>query len=483
MPPLTKVAHGIMNCEAEQVETHLSSASSCSPMIEYVTQYYRCPERYTKFDLAGPLSKENGYFRFGNEGLFFGQITGGSPSPTPDGTLCDVLSQATTKNGITYLPFDLAQIADNLRFEMYSKNSCDGGSAFTSMLEKIYYFVRPLLPVAVRKHLQKARLSDWKTLKFPRWPVDCSVDLLFQQLLLISLRSQGVGRIPFIWFWPNCASSCAIMTHDVDTLLGRDFCTALMDLEDNYGIKSCFAIVPESRYEVTKEYLDSLRKRGFEISVHDLNHDGYLFRNRKEFLARAEKINAYGKQFGAGGFRAAVLYRNQLWFDALQFSYDMSVPSVGHLEAQRGGCCTVMPYFVRNILELPVTTVQDYALFNYLNQYSIDLWKQQTELIMEKHGLITFIIHPDYITKPREQNVYRSLLEHLVQLRDEKRLWISTPGEVDRWWRRRAKMTLVEDGDGVRIEGEASERACVAYASENDGRLVYTIESRPTSVE
>ena len=448
-------------------------------MNEYVTQYYRCPERYIRFNLAGPLSKENGYFRFGNEGLYYGQLTKDTVSPTPDGNLCDVLSHASTKNGITYLPFDITQVADNLRFELYVNESSRGGSVFTSMPHKIYYLVRRLLPGAIRKRLQKARLSDWNTLKFPRWPVDRSVDLLFEQLLLASLRAQELERIPFIWFWPDGAPSCAMMTHDVETQVGRDHCSEVMDLEDAYGIKSCFGVVPESRYEVTKEYLDSLRKRGFEISVHDLNHDGYLFRNRKEFLTRAEKINAYGKQFGAGGFRAAVLYRNQLWFEALQFSYDMSVPTVGHMEAQRGGCCTVMPYFVRDILELPVTTVQDYALFNYLNDYSIDVWKQQIEFIMEKHGLITFIIHPDYITKFREQNVFRSLLAHLAQLRDAKGLWISTPGEVDRWWRRRATMTLVEDGDGVRIEGEGSERARIAYAGEKDGRLEYTIESGP----
>jgi hypothetical protein len=87
-----------------------------------------------------------------------------------------------------------------------------------------------------------------------------------------------------------------------------------------------------------------------------------------------------------------------------------------------------MPYFIGDILELPVTTTQDYALFNYLNEYSIDLWKRQIELIMEHHGLINFIVHPDYITKSREWNVYKSLLVHLVQLRDEKKLWIPMPG-------------------------------------------------------
>jgi hypothetical protein len=98
---------------------------------------------------------------------------------------------------------------------------------------------------------------------------------------------------------------------------------------------------------------------------------------------------------------------------------------------------------------------------------------------MEHHGLINFIVHPDYITKSREWNVYKSLLAHLAQLRDEKKLWIPIPGEVDRWWRQRAKMTIVEDQHSVRIEGEGSERARVAYASEVNGRLVYTLQPVP----
>jgi hypothetical protein len=271
------------------------------------------------------------------------------------------------------------------------------------------------------------------------------------------------------------------MTHDVETTVGRGFCTMAMDLDDVYGIKACFTIVPELRYEVTTEYLDSIWKRGFEVCVQDLNHDGRLFNDREEYLVRVEKINAYGKQYGATGFRSAVLYRNQLWFDQLKFSYDMSVPNVAHLEPQRGGCCTVMPYFVGDILELPVTTTQDYALFNYMNEYSTDLWKRQIDLVMEQHGLVSFIIHPDYITKSREWNVYKSLLAHLARLRDEKKLWIPLPGEVDRWWRQRAKMTIVEDQHGVRIEGEGRERARVAYASEKDGKLTFEFGTTPVS--
>jgi hypothetical protein len=166
-----------------------------------------------------------------------------------------------------------------------------------------------------------------------------------------------------------------------------------------------------------------------------------------------------------------VLYRKQLWYEALDFAYDMSVPNVAHLDPQRGGCCTVMPYFNGKVLELPVTTTQDYSLFNILNDYSLDLWKQQTGLILQKHGLMSFIVHPDYLIKPHARNIYEQLLGHLVHLSKEKNVWLATPGEVNRWWRQRDQMSLAKDDLGWRVSGEGSERARIAYASEQDGRL------------
>jgi hypothetical protein len=343
-------------------------------------------------------------------------------------------------------------------------------------LAALYYGIRPVLPVGVRKYLQRVHLRDWDQISFPRWPVDCSVDDLFELLMLLTLQSQKVERIPFIWFWPDGAPSSAIMTHDVETALGRDFCGTLMDIDDAYGIKASFQVVPERRYEVTPAFLESITQRGFELAVQDLNHDGRLYKNRQQFLERVAKINHYRQQWGVDGFRAAVLYRRQEWFRDLDFSYDMSVPNVAHLDPQRGGCCTVMPYFVGNLLEIPVTTTQDYTLFHILNDYKADIWKAQIELIMEKHGLLSFIIHPDYVTTAPERKVFETLLANLAALRRDKGVWIATPGEVNRWWRQRAAMTLVEDSGGVRIAGEGSERARVAYASVVEGRLALSIE-------
>ncbi len=443
-------------------------------MNHCLSEYFRCPERYLRFAPKGPLSETKGYFRLGQDAVGFGRYCGAETGHSPADEMPDALDDTLAEEGTIYLPFDPTEVVDNLRCELYTGDWRAGQAQST--LAAIYYFFRPVLPFGLRNRLKQFHLRNWEKLAFPRWPVDCSVDSMLEQLLLMSVRSSPARKIPFLWFWPEGASSCAIMTHDVETTLGRQYCPTLMDVDDSFGIKASFQVVPEKRYRVPSSFLDLVRTRGFEVVVHDLNHDGLLYRNRAEFLRRAEKINAYGKQFGAEGFRAAVLYRRQLWYDALDFSYDMSVPNVAHLDPQHGGCCTVMPYFIGNIVELPVTTTQDYMLFHILDDHSIRLWEKQIDLIMQRHGLMSFIVHPDYVAQPRERGTYEALLARLARLREEKGVWIATPGEVNRWWRQRAQMNLVEDGAGLRIEGTGSERARIAYATEESGQLVMTLQ-------
>lgn len=438
--------------------------------------YYRSPTEHSRFlrRKAAPFTR--GYFSLGSDATCFGHYNGHGLAGDPVGDLHDGSEDVRVEDGQVYLPFDPDEVAENLRREKYVGHWRSETSALFSSL---YYFLRPALPVSLRRRLQRFHLRGWEKLSFPRWPVDCSVDEIFQSLMLLSLRASGVERIPFIWFWPDGKNSCAIMTHDVESPKGRDFCSTLMDIDDSRGIKSSFQIVPEQRYHVSADFLSSIRNRGFEIAVHDLNHDGHLYRNRAQFLRRAAKINEYLQQYKTRGFRAGVLYRRQLWYDALECSYDMSVPNVARLDPQHGGCCTVMPYFVGDVLELPVTTVQDYTLFHILDDYSINLWKRQTKLIMQRHGLMSFIVHPDYVMQRRARVVYETLLDYLVDLRQNCGVWSATPGEVNQWWRRRAAMNLVKVNGKWEIKGEGSERARLAYASEVDGRLALTLADSP----
>jgi hypothetical protein len=271
------------------------------------------------------------------------------------------------------------------------------------------------------------------------------------------------------------------MTHDVETASGRNFCEHLLDIDDSFGIKASYQVVPEERYQVPQEFLDQINDRGCEVCVQDLNHDGRLFDQRDEFRRRAALINRYGREYGAKGFRSAVLYRKPEWYADLDFSYDMSFPNVAHLDPQRGGCCTVMPYFIGNVLELPLTTVQDYTLFHVLNEQSISLWRTQLETILSKNGLASFIVHPDYITEPKKQAIYKNLLSMLNELRKQENLWFALPRDVDSWWRVRNQMSIVPNGESWRIIGAGADRAVLAFAKVVDGKLVYELPDAPAN--
>jgi hypothetical protein len=442
---------------------------------QLVKDYFRCAESLADLSVAGELSKESGYFRLGSDAICYGQCSSVAPALRVTDSLPEV-EAGLMEAGAVQLPFNPAQVIDNLRFEKYfSDAAARDKSAAKAAIRSMYYLVRPLLPVAVRKHFQKMYLKGWDTVPFPSWPVDGTVEAIFDRLLLLSMKASKVDRVPFIWFWPNGVPSCAIMTHDVETSAGVDFSSKLMDLNDSFGIKSSFQVVPEKRYTVSAAYLESIRTRGFEVNIHDLNHDGHLFSEREEFLRRAAKINHYGREYGATGFRSAVLYRKVEWFDALKFSYDMSIPNVAHLDPQRGGCCTVRPFFIGDMVELPVTAIQDYSLFNILNDYSIRIWKDQISRIREKNGLISFIVHPDYIIDETARRVYAELLQYLSDLRAQGETWIALPREAATWWRQRSRMKLVNDRGSLRIEGEGSERARIAYAVSDGDKIAYQL--------
>jgi hypothetical protein len=448
-------------------------------MENILQTHYRCPAEWA-LPAVRPegRSQPPGFFRMGSEALAYGRLL------SPDSLMPRASQVPASAPEIAEdlclpgLPFDPEEVLDNLRFERYlgSSHEGNGSGGAKSFVRNAYYAVRPLLPVAVRKYLQRIHLRGWDQIPFPRWPVDCSVEILLERLLILSLKARGVDRMPFIWFWPNGHRAAMIMTHDVETAVGRDYCPTLLALNGRYRIRCSLQLIPELRYEVSASTLKALREKGAEINVHDLNHDGHLYDDRAEFLRRVEKINQYGRAFGARGFRAGVLYRNLDWYDSFDFSYDMTVPNVAHLDPQRGGCCTIFPFSVGKILEIPLTMTQDYTLFHIFNNYSIDLWKTQVGLVLARHGLISFNVHPDYIMERRAGAVYEELLRYLVQLRDESDVWMALPGDVDVWWRARQQMRLVPDRGGWRIEGPESDRARLAYACWDGERITYQFE-------
>jgi hypothetical protein len=462
-------------CVNSEVLSPRLIADTVSAENQAINDRYRCPEGFLDFGINKQPVAENGYFLFGPNTTCYGRSSSGHGASQPDSLLLDAIGDVTKNNGRLSFPFNPTEIIENLRLERYA-NGTEMANPLDNFLRRLYYLVRPLTNLEVRKQVQRFRARNWNSQPFPKWPVDTTVENICERVLSMSIEAKGAGRVPFVWFWPDGATGCVTMTHDVETEAGRDFCSELMNVDDTFGVKAAFGIVPEERYQVPPSLLDAIRNRGFEIAVQDLNHDGRLFDSKEEFLRRAEVINRHGREYRARGFRAAVLYRKPEWYEALDFAFDMSIPNVAHLDPQHGGCCTVMPYFIGNIVELPVTTTQDYTLFHVLNESSIDLWKTQIELILQKNGLMTFIVHPDYIIEPERLSIYEALLGYLRAHAEKDPIWFALPCEVESWWRARSKMSVVNDGHSWHIEGDETNRAVLAYARVADGKLVYEFE-------
>ena len=82
---------------------------------------------------------------------------------------------------------------------------------------------------------------------------------------------------------------------------------------------------------------------------------------------------------------------------------------------------------------------RNYSLFHILGDYSLDLWRRQAAGIQDKHGLLSFIVHPDYLLDVRAMETYRGLLDFLNHSRSDG-MWISTPDQVNQWWRQRSQI-------------------------------------------
>jgi hypothetical protein len=100
------------------------------------------------------------------------------------------------------------------------------------------------------------------------------------------------------------------------------------------------------------------------------------------------------------------------------------------------------------------------------------------DLILEQNGLISFIVHPDYLLTARAQAAYRSLLVELDRLRAERNLWIALPRDVNRWWRQRSQMKLVFKRGQFVIEGEGSQRARIAFAKVEGDDIIYSLPQK-----
>ena len=303
-----------------------------------------------------------------------------------------------------------------------------------SRSKRLYYdIVRPILPRQIRpimRRLVRSRKMNGVALD---WPIeDRYVRFLYAILEAAQRRHPWISASPF---WPSGARFAFVLTHDIETAAGQTRVCELADIEEEIGFRSSFNFVPEG-YRIDASLQAELRKRGFEIGVHGLKHDGRLFSSRIKFEERAVLINRYLKAWGAVGFRAPFTHRNPEWMQALDIEYDSSFFDTDPFEPIPGGTISIWPFFCGRFVELPYTLPQDHTLYEMYGPGAVDIWTRKVDFIAKWGGMALVNVHPDYTCAEDNIGLYRRFL---MAVKEKADYWHALPREAARWWRNRAE--------------------------------------------
>jgi hypothetical protein len=258
---------------------------------------------------------------------------------------------------------------------------------------------------------------------------------------------EKTGATPDNWpGWPAGRSFAFVLTHDVEGRRGLNRCRDLAQMEMQLGFRSSFNFVPEGEYTAAEDVRTFLTDHGFEVGVHDLHHDGKLYRSRSAFERNAERINRYLESWGAVGFRSAFMLHNLEWLGELQTLYDASTFDTDPFEPQPDAAGTIFPFWVARggkdgYVELPYTLPQDSTMFLVLGETSIDVWRRKLDWVAERGGMALVNVHPDYMTFDRGTRageygagLYAEFLAYAAA-RYGRSAWFALPRDVARFYR------------------------------------------------
>jgi len=411
------------------------------------TQLGRLLAAETELDLeSGPGDGADSWLIAGDWRLYARPRLAGAPAGKelerfhlPDGsTVAAILDEDQSR---PWIPFDLDEAYLN-----YVSEAWRGGLAPQSLASwklRAYYAAKPLIPRRVQIAARRAYTKRIRLPEFPAWPLDESVTRLLRFYAYCLLLAADEESLEFRWFWPANFRAAAILTHDVESAEGLRLAPELADLEEERGLRSSFNIVA-NWYPIDEGVLRELRERGFEIGLHGLRHDYSLFTTHDAFQRQLPQVEAAARAFEAVGFRSPSTHRVHDWLGELPLSYDCSVPHSDPLEPMPGGSCTLWPFFIGDLVEMPYTLPQDHTLFTVLGRKTAEDWLKQVDAIESRNGLIQCLSHPDpgYLGDPGKRAFYTELLDALAE---RPQLWKPLPRELADWWRRRDAVEPADD--------------------------------------
>jgi peptidoglycan/xylan/chitin deacetylase (PgdA/CDA1 family) len=328
---------------------------------------------------------------------------------------------------------------------------------------RAYYHFKQLIPSALRHRLNWAAIRARSSIEFPHWPCESALIELRRDWLKRAFDTLGIECGWHIGLWPQGYKCCIVLTHDVESRKGFERMDAMAELEERWGFHSAWNL-PLAQYAIDWERVAAMRARGFEFGAHGLSHDGRLFRSVQDFAELSPRLEQLAREHDLRGFRSPSTLRDPRLIATMNFDFDSSFADTDPYEPQPGGTCSLFPFHLSKMIELPYTMPQDHTLLHLLRRNPLPLWVLKAKWIASAGGMILTLTHPDYCGQQPQLGLYEELLKHLADLESA---WRALPSQVAEWWRQRSSSDLRLEHGQPMISGPARARAVIQPLSGN----------------
>jgi peptidoglycan/xylan/chitin deacetylase (PgdA/CDA1 family) len=275
--------------------------------------------------------------------------------------------------------------------------------------------------------------------------------------------------------YPNDAPFAVCLTHDIDdiyqSILSKGFDTlrslnqgnlseslhsiprmrskklplfnfsAIMDLEEKYGVKSTFFFMAESPGEQDYSYkieeiepeIGNIIDRGWEIGLHG-GHTAYL--NAQEIKIKKERLEKVTHKPVLG-------YRNHFlrfkvpdtweYLSKAGFQYDATLAYADCAGFRNGMCHPYRPFNLNtnheiDILEIPLIVMDGTLDHNYMRLDGKSKW-EFTKMLIDRvaacHGVFTLLWHNSYM-----EGENRELYEKILEYCNENKAWMTNGSNI-----------------------------------------------------
>ncbi len=242
---------------------------------------------------------------------------------------------------------------------------------------------------------------------------------------------------------------------------------AYMQVTDRYECTPTFPVTTIA-LKRSPGTIQRLRDRGAELAVHGYVHTDYgsldLMVQKRHIQKACDEFERHGIPFS--GFRCPYYRWNEdTWQVGADGGFLYSSNRVAHWDCVKADdfapsqwasyqkalklyssrpaeSSVLLPYFVKGMVEIPVSIPDDEALVERLGvasaEHKAKIWSHILAGTYERGEIFTLSLHPERIYHCRE-----ALDTVLARARDmNPRVWIASLTQVDAWWRERATFFL-----------------------------------------